>query len=310
MSDKEVEVASGAAPTNVDLTKGATGGPFISASIVLVEPANAGVVSIVNGEFAQAAPVGPLGWYLKFTPDQAFSGTVQVGFRLTSALGASNTGTVTYKLGYDAVAVAEDIGSLVQGFVHTRQNMIASTIKVPGILERRRMVQAVDPVIARMMPSQEGMTVSFATSLARMESARDSMDGITGGYSAPFNIWIDGTVLAHNREENGGHWGSFAMINLGVDYLLSEKALVGFSFHFDRMTDPTDEDARLTGNGWLAGPYASFEIGKGVFWDTSLLYGGSANDIDTAFWVGSFDTKRWMINTEVKGEWQLDTCST
>ena len=95
------------------------------------------------------------------------------------------------------------------------------------------------------------------------------------------------------------------MLNLGADYLISEKALFGLSFHLDRMVDPTDADAELTGNGWLAGPYASLEIGKGVFWDTSLLYGGSANDIDTALWDGSFDTKRWMIDTAIKGQWEI-----
>lgn len=75
------------------------------------------------------------------------------------------------------------------------------------------------------------------------------------------------------------------------------------------MTDPTDADAELMGNGWLAGPYASFEFGTGVFWDTSLLYGGSSNDIDTASWDGSFETKRWMIDTALKGEWQIDEVS-
>ena len=304
--NKEVVVPPGTSPNNVDLARGATGGPFISAGIVSVQPANAGKVSIVNGEFAQASAAGPLGWYLKFIPNPAFSGSVQVGFQLTSALGTSNTGTVTYKLGYDAAEVTQQIDGLVHGFVRTRQNMISSTIEIPGLLERRQMQNAVDPVSFRMTPSQEGMTVGFSTSLAQMESARQSSDGITGGYASPFNIWLDGTLLAHSREENDGRWGSFAMINLGADYLLSEKALVGISFHYDRMTDPTDEDAELTGNGWLAGPNVSIEIGKAVFWDTSLLYGGSANDIDTAFWDGGFDTKRWMMDTAVKGEWQLD----
>jgi hypothetical protein len=304
--DKEIIVSPGAAPPNVDLTSGATGGPFVSAGIISAEPANAGSVSIVNGEFAQAGPVGPLGWYLKFIPNPAFSGAVRVNFKLTGALGSSNIGTVTYKLGYDGDKVAGEIDDLVHGFVQARQNMISSTIKVPGILERREMANAIDPVTARMSPSEEGMTATFSTSLAQMGSARDSADGISGGYFSPFNVWIDGTLLAHNRDENGGKWGSFAMINLGADYLISQRALVGFSFHYDRMTDPTDGDAELTGNGWLAGPYASFEIGKGVFWDTSLLYGGSANDIDTAFWDGSFDTKRWMIDTAMKGELQLD----
>ncbi|RZN13115.1 autotransporter outer membrane beta-barrel domain-containing protein [Bradyrhizobium sp. Leo121] len=113
-------------------------------------------------------------------------------------------------------------------------------------------------------------------------------------------------MLAHNRTENDGKWGSFAMVNLGADYLLTEQALVGFSFHFDRMTDPSKEDTKLTGNGWLAGPYASFELGKGVFWDTSLRYGGSANNIDTRFWDGTFDTKRWMVDSSIKGQWNLD----
>ncbi|XUY29688.1 autotransporter outer membrane beta-barrel domain-containing protein [Agrobacterium sp. rho-8.1] len=190
--------------------------------------------------------------------------------------------------------------------MQTRQNMIASTIKVPGLMERRRMATATDPVTARMMPSEEGMLLGFSTSLAQLESARDAADGGAGGYFSPFNIWIDGTFLAHNREENGNKWGNFAMVSAGADYLLSDKALIGVSFHYYRMTDPTNEDATLTGNGWLAGSYASFEIGKNVFWDTSLLYGGSANDIDTLFWDGTFDTSRWLFDTSIKGQLNLD----
>ncbi|WP_421405413.1 putative Ig domain-containing protein [Agrobacterium fabrum] len=307
VTDKEIQVPAGSTPANVDLTRGSTGGPFTSADIVLVEPPNAGTVSIVRGEFAQAGPVGPLGWYLKFTPNPAYSGRVRVGFRLTSALGSSNTGTVTYMLAYDAAEVASEIDGLVHGFVQARQNLIASAIQVPGLLERRKMATATDPLTARMMPSEQGMTVGFSTSLSQLEAARDGAD-LDG--SSPFNIWIDGTFLMHKRDadqgEGGGKWGSFGMVSAGADYLLSYNALVGVSVHFDRMTDPTNEDAELTGNGWFAGPYASFEIGKGVFWDTSLLYGGSANDIDTAFWDGSFDTTRWMIDTAIKGQWNLD----
>ncbi|WP_457579603.1 autotransporter outer membrane beta-barrel domain-containing protein [Ensifer adhaerens] len=126
-----------------------------------------------------------------------------------------------------------------------------------------------------------------------------------GAAMSPFNIWIDGTVAVHKRDENGGRWGTFGLISAGADYLLAEKALIGLSFHFDRMTDPTDADAELTGNGWLAGPYASFELGSGVFLDTSLLYGGSWNDVDTEYFDGSFDTRRMMWDTKLQGQWQL-----
>ncbi|OOG69728.1 hypothetical protein B0E45_15430 [Sinorhizobium sp. A49] len=107
------------------------------------------------------------------------------------------------------------------------------------------------------------------------------------------------------RDENGGRWGTFGLISAGADYLLSEKALIGLSFHFDSMTDPTDADAELTGNGWLTGPYASFELGSGVFLDTSLLYGGSWNDVDTEHFDGSFDTYRVMWDSKLQGQWQL-----
>lgn len=304
--DQTIVVPAGSSPPDVRLDKNATGGPFDSANLVSVQPANAGTATITMGDYAQVGPVSPVGWYLKFTPASGYSGTVIVTFSLSSGIGSS-TGTVTYSLGYDPAEVATDIHNMVQGFVKTRQNMIASTISVPGLLERRKMSASNDPITARMMPSEQGMTLGFSTSLAQLQSSRD------GAATSPFNIWIDGKFLMHKRERDGegtGKWGSFGLMSAGTDYLINERALIGFSVHYDRMTDPTNEDAELTGNGWLAGPYASVEIGKGVFWDTSLLYGASANDIDTEFWDGSFDTTRWMADTSIKGQWYIDEVTT
>ena len=300
VTDKSVDVPAGSSPVNVNLEAGATGGPFTSADLTFVEPPNAGTASIILGEFAAIDPM-PLSWYLKFVPNPAYSGSVKVGFKLTSALGVSNTGTVTYALAYDAQEVAEQIDDLVHGFIGSRQSLISSTIKVPGLIDRRRMETATDRVSAYMAPSETGLTGSFSTSLTQLAGANEG-----GDYAAPFNIWVDGTFMLHNRAENDGRWGSFAMINFGADYLLSEKALLGLSFHYDNMSDPTDEDTELRGNGWLAGPYASFEIAEGLFWDTSLLYGGSFNEIGTTFWDGNFETERWMFDTSLTGQLQLD----
>lgn len=307
VTDKVVNVPAGSTPTDVYLNRGATGGPFTSADLTFVEPPNAGTATLIQGSLAQVGPVAPVGWYLQFTPNPAYSGQVRVGFRLTSALGVSNSGTVTYILGYDPAAVAQDVDRMVHGFVQSRQNMISSSIKVPGLLERRQMEKATSPVNGQMVPSEHGMTLGFSTSLAQLEASRNSADGAASGYSSLFNIWIDGAFLAHNdNDTDSSKWGTFAMVNLGVDYLLSDKALVGVSLHYDRMTDPTDDDAELKGNGWLAGPYASFEVTEGIFWNASLLYGGSTNDIDTQFWDGTFDTKRLMMDTSLEGQFSLD----
>nr|WP_254004824.1 putative Ig domain-containing protein [Pleomorphomonas sp. NRK KF1] len=305
-TDKQITVTPGSAPPNVDLTAGATGGPFLSAAIVSVEPANGGTALIVNGEFAQVGPPGPLGLYVKFTPNPAYSGQVTVGFTLTSSLGTSNVGHVIYSLSYDPVAVAEEIDDLVHGFVKTRQNLIVNTIRVPGLQERRRMQTRRAPMDARLSPSAEGVTLGVSTGLAQLNATEHAPEADP----PPFNVWIDASLTMHNREENNNRWGSFAMISAGADYLLTERALVGVSFHHDRMSDPTGEETRLTGNGWLAGPYASLELGRGVFWDTSLLYGGSSNDIDTALWNGRFDTWRWMFDTSLTGQWYLDPTTT
>jgi len=256
-------------------------------------------------------PVTPVGGRSrKRMLNPAYSGQVRVGYKLVSALGTSNTATVTYNVSYDAGKIADDISNLVHDFVRSRQNMIANTIEVPGLLQRRQMEKATDPISARMTPSEEGMTLSFSTSLTQMRAAGGDPDAA----SAPFNVWIGGAFLTHNdkgsKDTNNSKWGSFAMVNMGVDYLISEHALIGLSFHYDRMTDPTDEDAELTGNGWLAGPYASIELGKGVFWNGSLRYGGSNNTIDTQFWDGNFKTTRWMADTSIEGQWYLDEDTT
>ncbi|MBB4105838.1 beta strand repeat-containing protein [Allorhizobium borbori] len=304
VSNLTVNVPAGGTPPDVYLNRGATGGPFTSAIMTFVEPANAGTAQITRGQLADAsASITPVGWYLQFTPNPAYSGQARVGFRLNSVLGTSNTGTVTYNLSYDPAQVAQTIDTLVHDFVQTRQNLIASSIKVPGLLERRRMAQAQDAVTTRATPGENGLTLGFSTSLAQMEAARDG----AGTYLPAFNLWIDGALLAHHDKDiNGGKWGSFAMLSFGADYLVSDRALVGLSFHYDRMTDPTDQDAELTGNGWLAGPYASIEVAKNLFWNTSLLYGGSANNIDTAFWDGDFDTRRLLADTSLTGQWALD----
>ncbi|MGO4623001.1 putative Ig domain-containing protein [Ensifer sp. 2TAB8] len=297
----------GDTPRNVYLNEGATGGPFTGAEIAFVSPPNAGKAEIIEGELATSGAFVPVGYYLKFTPNPGFFGTAVIGYRLESALGASDTGTVSYAIVHNGEKVAAEIDGLVRDFVRTRQNLLSRTIEVPGLIERRKMGRAGnDPISTSMSPSENGITLGLSTSLAQLRSTEEMEDGGEGVAAvSPFNVWIDGAVTVHQGDENDGRWGTFGLISAGADYLLSEKALIGLSFHFDRMTDPTDADAELTGNGWLAGPYASFELGSGVFLDTSLLYGGSWNDVGTKYFDGSFDTRRLMWDTKLQGQWQL-----
>lgn len=302
VQDQAAEIGADGNPADVYLNRGATGGPFISAELVSVEPSNAGTASIRSGDLADASGSTPVGWYLQFKPNPAYSGQARIGYRLFSALGSSNTGTITYTLSHDPAEVADEVNAQVEDFVRTRQSLIASSIHVPGLIERRRMDQSKEAVSTRMAPGEYGVSLGFSTSLAQINAARND------GKADPsrFNLWIDGSVSAFkDREETGDEWGSFAMLNLGADYLVTDRVLLGLSFHYDRMSDPTDEDAVLKGDGWFAGPYASLEIAPNVFWDTSLLYGGSVNSVDTGLWSGDFDTRRIFADTAITGQWLL-----
>lgn len=244
-------------------------------------------------------------------PERA--GTYTFGIRITD-FGSGRTGTYTYSLtitGGSASTDAADIDRLVRGFVQTRQSLVAAAVRVPGLAERRQAGAATDPAAARLSPSGDGLALGFSTSLARMRAAAAALEGVAaaGAAPAPFDLWVDATLMIHGRDDNGSRRGNFAMVSAGADYFLGEKALVGLSFHYDRMTDPTDPDARLAGNGWLLGPYASLEIGSGVFWNAHLLYGGSSNAVDTAFWDGAFDTRRWLFDTSLTGQWRLDAAT-
>ncbi|TPP10288.1 Ig-like domain-containing protein [Rhizobium glycinendophyticum] len=308
ITDTTVTVAEGASPPDLYLNNKATGGPFTSAAVVAVSPSNAGTAEIVSGELASTSSSTPVGYYLRFTPSVYFTGNARVVYKLSSAIGVAN-GTVTYTLTADDQQVANAVDSAVRDFVGERQNLLSNQIHVPSLKDRRRMAQATEPVTVTANGSDAtgAATFGFATSLAAVESARRiaaGEDRATAGLGDDFNLWLDGSVQLY-RDDGTGDWGTFGLFNLGADYLISDHLLVGLSLHLDRMSDPTDEDERLTGLGWLAGPYASMEIARDIFLDTSLRYGGSANDIEAGDWTGDFDTRRWMADIALSGEWQV-----
>ena len=253
--DIAVDVPAGSTPKNVYLNGGATGGPFVSAAIASVTPPNAGKAEIIEGEVAAVGSFTPVGYYLRFTPNPSYSGSAVIGYTLKSALGTSNVGRVTYRIALDRVGAVEEIDGLVRDFVRTRQNLLSSTVRVPGLLDRRKTAGSTDPVTTAVTPSERGARLGFSSSLAQIQAARDAADAAAAGETfvmtnRPFDIWVNGSFLFHkDKDDKSDKWGNFALFSVGADYLISDHALVGLSFHYDYMTDPTAEDVELTGNG-------------------------------------------------------------
>ncbi|MGX5773722.1 IPT/TIG domain-containing protein [Methylorubrum zatmanii] len=94
-------VVAGTAST-VDLTAGATGGPFTDARLLSLSPASAGSALIILGETAAADDlvvaqlVQARRYRLKFTPSPTFSGRAVATFTLSNSAGTSLPATVTF----------------------------------------------------------------------------------------------------------------------------------------------------------------------------------------------------------------------
>jgi outer membrane autotransporter protein len=301
-------VPPGATPVPVNLTAGATGGPFTDADVVDVEPASAGTASISGGKVAALGPTTP-GFYLIFKPSKTFSGKAVVHFTLSSALGTSAPASVTYAITADPAQVSEAVSGLVHDFVSARQSLLANGIDAPGLLRRRAMEGGQQPGIVSMQPDGNTLTLNFASSLAEMRAwnaAADAAEGLaTSDEPLPFNFWIDGTASLHVRDTDGDdHWGRFALMSMGADYLVNDKFLAGVAIYTDFMDDLTDTST-VSGKGLLAGPYASLEVGDGVFVDGLLLYGHSWNSVEAGSFAGDFETERLLAKLKVEGQWQL-----
>lgn len=89
--------------TTVDLTNGASGGPFTGAAVVSMSPANAGTATIIattatpaaTSGMASAAVIAPgNGYSLRFVPAAAFAGTAVITYTLSNQNATSAPATV------------------------------------------------------------------------------------------------------------------------------------------------------------------------------------------------------------------------
>ncbi|SAL36325.1 Putative Ig domain protein [Caballeronia udeis] len=84
----------------IDITNGATGGPFAGASVVSVTPPSAGTATIVNGTASSmsmkaAAAVQSGQFDVKFVPAAAFAGTAVITYTLSNAIATSAPGIIS-----------------------------------------------------------------------------------------------------------------------------------------------------------------------------------------------------------------------
>ncbi|SPA15965.1 conserved exported hypothetical protein [Cupriavidus taiwanensis] len=93
VAQRQVSTLAGR-PVDVDVTEGATGGPFTGAAIVSVVPADAGTASVASAApktpAADGKQVAATAYTINFAPAAAFAGTAVVTYTLSNAVATSS----------------------------------------------------------------------------------------------------------------------------------------------------------------------------------------------------------------------------
>lgn len=289
--DQAITITPGTTPAPVDLTVGATNGPFSGATIGAVSPPEAGTARL-------EASGGR--YLLHFSPNPYFVGTSTVPFTLTGPLGTGSAKVVFTHVRNDAV-LSQLVEQRVAGFISTRSASLAALINRPTLSNRF----GSGPGTINLTPNGNSVALNFASSTGQL-GAWSAAANAAEALAAPdtrFNAWIDGNLTTLHMRNDGKEksWGRLAMISVGGDYLVDERLLLGMALHGDFMVDE-DKFSKIGGSGFIIGPYVSMEVSDGLFLDAEIYYGRSWNDVTAGLFQGTFETQRLMSKVKLEGE--------
>jgi outer membrane autotransporter protein len=87
--------------------------------------------------------------------------------------------------------------------------------------------------------------------------------------------------------------------------VLNRSLLVGTMVQFDSMRQRSASLATdVSGQGWMAGPYATLRLSEHVFWRIRGAWGQSSNEVSPFLtYTDKFDTERWLASSTLAGRW-------
>ncbi|WP_047304919.1 autotransporter domain-containing protein [Pseudomonas fluorescens] len=283
-------LAAGQSAT-VDLTQGATGGPFTQAVLGSVTPASAGRAMMISR------------FSMRFVPSAAFAGTAVVSFSLQNGGGASAASTVSFMIQErpDPTKDAEVIGLLnaqtraAERFASTQMDNFNRRLEQlhqmscernsfnASLRKEGRDVPLGE--IAKAVQDQLGGSAN-QTAEEKREAAAALQDNCKQDALA---FWSDGFVNVGSTHTRGARDNSFTTLGLsvGVDYRLSPTAIagVGIGYGNDR-SDIGKNHTRSDGDAIGIATYLSLNLAPQVYVDGLLGY----NRI-------SFDSRRYITGS-------------
>lgn len=291
-----VETTAGAT-VHVNLTAGASGGPFTAATLVSLSPASSGTATI-------AASGG--GYELTFVPATGFAGLATVTFTLSNAYAVSAPATVEILvagrsdpskdpevlglLAAQASAARRFATSQIGNFQQRLESMHGSGERRAGFqngitfsAERRcspssRRARGDDECPQTMLRDEDAPVAAPAP-----------MQGESTAQQAPFALWTGGSINRGDRDAATGVSGfdfETSGISAGADFRLNPSFALGGGIGYGR--DDTDigrSGSRSEADSYTVAMYASYHPGERFYLDGLVGYQ----------WM-SFDNRRFVTD--------------
>lgn len=161
--------------------------------------------------------------------------------------------------------------------------------------------------------------IDFSTSLVavqRFEAAQLAAKeqdlgfaGSTGRVVPPsdFNAWLE-LHSAYFRDTATGNLtsGNGQVLSVGADFLIHRAVVIGVTGEFDWVRESTEVvNSRVSGAGWMAGPYLAARLTPHLTLDARATFGRSSNQISPDGTVSDdFATSRSLIFGRLTGDWR------
>ncbi|PHY12637.1 autotransporter outer membrane beta-barrel domain-containing protein, partial [Caulobacter sp. B11] len=311
-----IEILAGQV-ASLELTAGASGGPFTAAAITELGPNGAGTATIT----APSAGV----YRLTFTPAADFAGTAQIGYTLTNAFATSAPGRVTVIVnsrpdpGSDpdirGLIAAQDaaarrfVSAQLSNYNRRMETLHgggagvgggnANLISLSGgspdrpdgleAMNRFRRYAALDLERQMILDGADGL--GRGRSLSATPSAGDPVSGGSGAKPSRWGVWAAGSADFGLRDTVGSESGfrfTTDGLTFGADYRVGEHLAVGVGLGYGRDSSRIGQQgAKSRVQGYSGGAYASYQPIKDAF-------------IDGVIGVGSldFDSRRVIAATD------------
>ncbi len=341
-----VSVTAAAVPgeaQQVDLTRNATGGPFVAAAVVAVLPASAGTATITRtGGTATAAAARASGpspaaaamaetptFMLTFPPNPAFVGQATVQFTLSNAFATSVPASVVFTI---APRRDPSVDAEVRGLIDAQSE------------STRRFARAqIDNFQRRLEATHRGgSTFSNAVSFQPTSHCRQADRGISAQPCSPdtqeadndfrdapavassgnstaqgqgdLGLWVGGAIRSGSLDKQSNSTGvDFQTdgLSVGADYRVAQSLAIGAGLGWGRDdSDVGRNGSHSKASAYTMALYASFHPGKAFFFDTLVGYQLLSYDLrrfvtdDSSMAEGNRDGKQWIASVSTGADLQ------